>query len=381
MVTECDTVIGSDGNDQFVVDVAAKCHVILHGGAGSDVYTFHPCQALVVTIADYNSQVDRVDLRQFPHIKSLKDVNMTRGSVVIHLPQFQTIIISNYVPSDMKDSHFIFAKSSKSEGIFVGFAMILFFVVMGISALCVGNHVVSTVDWDFVSNMFEQKNKIYDSKNDDEGIDALPSQRSKRRSMKTSAAREPELEAIPEGAAPPLATIQQSSSYYNISSLDSSSSNGEIMKSYSDESSVDHSDDFDIDAISDLPSSGDDSVEMELQEKMLEVASRLPYKLPLAYMSKEPRQKTGMFQSGSAARVSPVAFRLQDSTVDSNPSGVLEDPSPSADSASADDSATDGSEEREEYLNYMRTLASEFSMQFSFFEKLESESDDEKSSS
>lgn len=365
-VTECETVLGSDGDDQFIVDTAKGCRVLLQGGNGRDVYTVHPSPSSAVTISDYDTRMDKIDLRYFPHIKSFKQVNMTRGSVIIHLPQLQTIVITNHFPADMKSSNFVFVKPSKTDGIFVGFAMIMFFVVMGIGIVCVCNHVMSNVEWEFTSNFFE-KDRISDVKQDDESVRALPSQHMRRSSVRKPAAREPDLEVITEVAAPPLESGQQSSSYYNISSLDSMSMDSRV-KSESNESGASSS--WSLNEVSDISSSSDESVEMELQEKMLEMASRLPYKLPLAYMSKQHTAKSEMMSSHARRNSTSETSEV-------HADSPFQDEVESCSSGISDKNAT-SHEEHDEYLSHLRNLASEFSMQLSFG-KLNSESDDENS--
>lgn len=96
----------------FYVDVEPHCSVLLRGVAGNNVYTIHPSALSHVTIADFKLESDVLDLRAFASIRSFRDINMTRGSVRIHLPDEQNIVLLDLDPIDMSAKQFYLVKSS-----------------------------------------------------------------------------------------------------------------------------------------------------------------------------------------------------------------------------------------------------------------------------
>ena len=148
IVDACDEFSGSSGDDHFIIEVGSECSVLLVGGSGADLYTVNPSPATTITVADFDIETDKIDLRPFQTIKNMKQLNITAGSVRVNLPHRQTIVLPHYHPSDVRANNFIFANGNETNGLTIGLAMILFVIVMAVGTLCVGNHIAKNIDWD-----------------------------------------------------------------------------------------------------------------------------------------------------------------------------------------------------------------------------------------
>ena len=142
IVDDCDVYDGSASDDRFVIVVQEDCSVTLHGGLGRDVYAIGPSPKSIITITDFNITTDVIDLSQFKEFKSIRDVNMTRGSVRIHLPEAQLIVLTNRDPSDMRPEHFTFTphdKTAEAGDVYV----VAFIASLFLFMVCIGWHMCS----------------------------------------------------------------------------------------------------------------------------------------------------------------------------------------------------------------------------------------------
>lgn len=141
-MSKCDVYDGSEADDKFIIEVEEECSVILSGGSGRDVYTVGISPKSTITVTDFNITTDVIDLSLFKEIKSIKDVNMTRGSVYIHLPGAQTIILLHCDPVNMTAKHFSFAGSRNGEDATTVY-MIAFIASLIVLVVCVFWHFCS----------------------------------------------------------------------------------------------------------------------------------------------------------------------------------------------------------------------------------------------
>ena len=84
----------------------------MSGHGGVNVYKFVSSPRSTATITDFKLEVDKIDLSMFSSLRSLRDVNMTAGSVLIHLPEAMTIVLLYHSPSDMTRNNFILHKDT-----------------------------------------------------------------------------------------------------------------------------------------------------------------------------------------------------------------------------------------------------------------------------
>ena len=121
--TECKQYVGSDMKELFVINVTAGCNMTFSGRGGADVFKFASSPKSTSTITDFNLETDKIDLSLFTELRSWRDVKMTPGSVLIHLPEAMTIVLLHHSPSDMTSKHFILCDndSNSSQSILLAF--------------------------------------------------------------------------------------------------------------------------------------------------------------------------------------------------------------------------------------------------------------------
>ena len=139
--TECSGYVGSDLKEKFVINVTAGCNLTLSGRGGADVFKFVSSPRSTATITDFNLEMDRIDLSLFTELRSWRDVSMTAGSVLIHLPDGMTIVLLRHSPSDMTSKHFILhdKNSNSSQDILYAFiytAVGFFICIVSASLSC-----------------------------------------------------------------------------------------------------------------------------------------------------------------------------------------------------------------------------------------------------
>lgn len=158
IVTECGEYSGSNGDDEIIVDTPPNCPVTLTGGSGKDVYIVKSIPKALLTISDFNILTDRINLKEIRGVKSFSDVNMTRGSVIIHLPNSQKIVLLNCDPDEMSKQHFVFAARHHEEDTLMGAAFIVFIIVMVCSTTCFLYKAGTELDvWESLGDIWEEK--------------------------------------------------------------------------------------------------------------------------------------------------------------------------------------------------------------------------------
>jgi predicted SnoaL-like aldol condensation-catalyzing enzyme len=98
--------IGSPKQENFVINVTTN--TIITGGGGGDLYCLKPSSNIMVTITDFDQNSDMVDFSAFQYINSINDLNITYGSVLIHLEGEQKLRLLNLSISDVSNDNFIF---------------------------------------------------------------------------------------------------------------------------------------------------------------------------------------------------------------------------------------------------------------------------------
>lgn len=129
-VHSCADQQGSEESDHFIVDIEEECVVELTGGRGNNVYTIYPTAGSSIVITDFSLNHDIIDLTLMRNIRSFKSVNMTRGSVRMHLPNRQTIILLNRDPAEMTPDHFRFRKAKRERDVIMSVGQITFILVI-----------------------------------------------------------------------------------------------------------------------------------------------------------------------------------------------------------------------------------------------------------
>eukprot|EP01034_Spumella_vulgaris_P024618 gene24618-30986_t len=114
-----DTVTVSRGGNYSLVNV--ETHYVVNVTAGTTVmfvnervfdkmrnfsvmYTVIPQSHVYIYIEYFSNRSDLIDLTAFETVHSLGDLNITRGSAIIHLGANQTIKIQNLFPDELKES-------------------------------------------------------------------------------------------------------------------------------------------------------------------------------------------------------------------------------------------------------------------------------------
>lgn len=101
-------------NLNFIINVTGA-YVRVEGEGGADMFTVYPQTNGRLTVMHFNQFSDIIDLRAFKSILEFSQLNITRGSAIIHLPQNQTVRLSNIYPEDLKDNNFVFYEPISSK--------------------------------------------------------------------------------------------------------------------------------------------------------------------------------------------------------------------------------------------------------------------------
>jgi hypothetical protein len=101
-----DTIVSTD----YVISTADVVTMVGQGSKFGDVFSpvVHPNGTLI--IESFNKLHDKINLTIHSEYHIFSDLIITRGSVIIHLPQNQEIKIINLYPEDVSDTNFIFSK-------------------------------------------------------------------------------------------------------------------------------------------------------------------------------------------------------------------------------------------------------------------------------
>lgn len=102
------TLAGTGGKD---VIFATESDDTLIGGAGKDQFVFAPtCEAVQHAVNDFETGLDKIDLRQFGSISSVGDLSATQqdGDTLLMLDNHETILLKNVVAGNLHASDFIF---------------------------------------------------------------------------------------------------------------------------------------------------------------------------------------------------------------------------------------------------------------------------------
>ncbi|MCT4635264.1 MAG: hypothetical protein N4A31_03325 [Rickettsiales bacterium] len=97
---------GTVEKENFIINVTSSVEIT--SGGGEDLFTILPHASVNITITDFNQSSQVIDLRPFTNIFSINDINITSGSVIVHLPEEQKIRLLYLVPSDIKFDNFVF---------------------------------------------------------------------------------------------------------------------------------------------------------------------------------------------------------------------------------------------------------------------------------
>jgi hypothetical protein len=82
--------------------------VTISGGGGINKFVIFIDVGVNITITDFNTTSDALDLTHFIQIYSLADLTITKGSAIVNLPSSQKVILQNLSPGDLAPSNFVF---------------------------------------------------------------------------------------------------------------------------------------------------------------------------------------------------------------------------------------------------------------------------------
>ena len=104
----CGNHTGSTANDRIVIVAQSGCSMMIHGVGGRNIYTVSPGVDVKITILDFNVTMDRIDLSKFRTVRVFSDVILSRGSVIIDLPQSLRIVLQKCNLDQVTEKMFIF---------------------------------------------------------------------------------------------------------------------------------------------------------------------------------------------------------------------------------------------------------------------------------
>lgn len=98
---------------RFVVNSTSDVQFVDRGGAS--VFHIVPNHGVLVTVQYFDHTADVVDLREFVMYRQLSDLNITRGSAVVHLIHGQTVYLGDVAVEDMASDNFQFHSPAKAD--------------------------------------------------------------------------------------------------------------------------------------------------------------------------------------------------------------------------------------------------------------------------
>ena len=132
MLRQCRDYVGSEENERFVILVDSTCNMSITSKEGFDTFLILASPHSTITITDFSLDNDVIDLRNFETIRSWKDVKMTAGSVLIHLPDNMTVVLLHHSPTDMTPKHFLFRSSGTT---YMSKALRVAYIVLSVISL------------------------------------------------------------------------------------------------------------------------------------------------------------------------------------------------------------------------------------------------------
>ncbi len=122
-------MVVSDGRNQivltsiptnYIVNLTTSGHVMFLPPANessvvaANVFTIVPQSAVFIDIHQFNPATDVINIAAFTTIGAWEDLNITLGSVIVNLPDQQTIKLRNLTPTDISDRNFIFGSTTQN---------------------------------------------------------------------------------------------------------------------------------------------------------------------------------------------------------------------------------------------------------------------------
>ena len=95
----------SVSNTNYIIN--ADSDVSLYGISSNNMYTLVPNQNMKIIITYFDNYTDYINLVSYD-IYSFDQLNITSGSVIITLPNYQIMKLANLYPSDVSENNFIF---------------------------------------------------------------------------------------------------------------------------------------------------------------------------------------------------------------------------------------------------------------------------------
>jgi len=257
IVDECSRYAGQNSSEVFVVDVPEGCEVTVLGSGGRDIYTIKPSAKSIVTIEHFNLTSNVIDLSLHRSLRKWSDIVMTRGSVKIHLPTDQLVVLTGCDPSDMTPKHFILNSSKDDSELFTTYAIAAMSII-GVISFCLLCAIMPNID-DVIDTL--ELDRFFPVKKDP----VLPVEYRDRSPRIGGEASREMLSVVPQPALLPidelveeksegLNSISDDISSFISSSVDDSSSSSDLLSS---SSSVSSEDPYEM-SLSDIDSDDDD---------------------------------------------------------------------------------------------------------------------------
>lgn len=111
-ITQGGNFTGTNKDEKFLINVSRD--IIISGGGGSNMFTIFPYNKITITITDFVPHKDSINLEKFS-IYNFKEINITKGSIIIHLQKDQRIILLKLNPVDVTEDNFILTKEYPTE--------------------------------------------------------------------------------------------------------------------------------------------------------------------------------------------------------------------------------------------------------------------------
>lgn len=99
-------------NKNFIVNCTSDITFV--GGSSSNMYTIKPHGDMTVTITNFNTTSDKINLKAY-NIYQYNEINITAGSIIITLEENQKIKLLNLNPVDINSENFILNTYPTSE--------------------------------------------------------------------------------------------------------------------------------------------------------------------------------------------------------------------------------------------------------------------------
>lgn len=124
--------MGTSGRDIFRID--SDDEVIILGKGGGDIFQFYLHKDVNITITDFKSNIDLIDLSKINTIHNIGDISFMKDPLAVKIPDNQLVTLADVRLSDIDETNFIFSSESpSSEGSAPDASNLVYTVILGVA--------------------------------------------------------------------------------------------------------------------------------------------------------------------------------------------------------------------------------------------------------